>query len=311
MTEYRLLAAEEYPAAVELWTKVFSVDREFFTSLLDGGQSEDNISVAALEDGEIVASVHVFIRQIRGRDSVPMKVGGIGSVSTHPDHRKKGHSGRLLDMAIAEMEKAGCVWSYLGTGVNDHYARYGWKTISTNFPFGKLRSVLMGEGKLIDPETSLDEMAALHSEFSAIQPMATIRTHQAWRTAVRYRIDPERATTVGAHEDGRLVAYVVVHNSWGAWSLADAAYAPGFENTVAGMFVEAARVAREKGAEKLFSNLPHDPVVDAAFAATVEEVIPGETRGMMARPIADRISWPNLAALLADPAGRHSPLDAF
>ncbi len=313
MTEYRLLAAEEYPAAVELWTRVFAgVEAGFFTSLLDGGQPEDNISIAALEDSVIVSSVHVFIRKIRDRSGTPMKVGGIGSVSTHPDHRKKGHSGRLLEMAIEEMEKAGCLWSYLGTGVNDHYARYGWKTISTSFPSGLIRPALSGGGDPLQPDdATLTAMASLYAPFTVTRPMAAVRDEQTWRTAIRFRIDPKRVTSLGAWAGGRLVAYVVVHNSWGAWSIADAAYAPGAEDHVPGLFAAAAHAAQAKGADRLHSTLPSEPVLDAAFASIVVEPIPGEARGMMARPIADRISWPNLAALLADPAGRYGPLDAF
>lgn len=312
MTEYRLLAAEEYPAAVELWTSVFNVEREFFTSLLESGQPEDNVSVAALEDGQIVSSVHVFMRQIRDRSGVPLKVGGIGSVSTHSDHRKKGHSGRLLEMAIDQMEKAGCVWSYLGTGVNDHYARYGWKTISTSFPSGVLRANLSGVGVSLKPDdATLAEMASLYDAFTATRPMAAVRNEQTWRTAVRFRLNPDKVTSIGAWDGPRLLAYVVVHNSWGAWSIADAAYVPGAEDHVAAIFAEAARQTKAKGAERMHSTLPSEPVLDAAFASIVEEPTQGEVRGMMARPLSDRISWPDLAALLADPAGRYGPLDAF
>jgi predicted N-acetyltransferase YhbS len=247
MTDYRLLTAEEYPAAVELWTSVFGVEREFFTSLLEGGRPEDNVSVAALEDGQIVSSVHVFMRQIRDRSGTPLKVGGIGSVSTHSDHRKKGHSGRLLEMAIEEMEKAGCVWSYLGTGVNDHYARYGWKTVSTASRSGTLRSDLAGEAIELTGEDDR-QMAELYEAFTATRPMATVRTEQAWKTAVRYRIDPARATTLGIREDGRLVAYVVVRNLWGAWNIADAAYATGFESCMANLFATAGARAKAQGA---------------------------------------------------------------
>ncbi len=310
MTEYRLLAAEEYSAAVELWTGVFGVEREFFTSLLEGGGPGDNVSVAALEDGQIVSSVHVFMRQIRDRSGTPLKVGGIGSVSTHPDHRKKGHSGRLLEIAIDEMEKAGCVWSYLGTGVNDHYARYGWKTVSTAFRFGTLRSGLAGEAVELTAE-DYPQMAALYETFTATRPMATVRTELAWQTAVRYRVDSARATTLGVYEDGRLVAYVVVRNLWGSWNIADAAYAPGFETRMVGLFTAAAARAKDQGASEIRNALPESPMLDAAFASIVEQAFPGELRGEMARPISDRISWADLAALLADPTGRHSSVDAF
>ena len=313
MAEYRLLEPREWPLAVDLWTRVFPVDAPFFTSLLEGGGPDDNVSLAALEDGRIVSSVHVFMRSIRDREGRPMKVGGIGSVSTDPEHRKRGHSGRLLETALAEMERAGCVWSLLGTGVNDHYARHGWRTVSTPDPWGELLPLgnepppPEGRGELLAPDgATLEAMAALYDAETATRPMATVRSERAWRTAVRYRLSG-RTFILGVHEGGRLVAYVVARKPGGAWTFTEAVGEPSyFPELFAAMAVR----LRVKVEDHVRASLPQGAAMDA-FASITERVVPGESRGTMLRPIANRISWPDLLALYGDPKGRSSDLDAF
>jgi predicted N-acetyltransferase YhbS len=309
VAEYRTLSVDEYPEAVRLWTDVFRVEEGFFTSLLEGGSEGDNVSVAAIEDGAIVSSVHVFMRRIRDRDGVPLKVGGIGSVSTHSDHRKKGHSGRLLTLALEAMEREGCVWSFLGTGVNDHYARYGWRTVSTPELWGTIRGDVTGKAKLLTPDNAtLEAMTPLYEAASAKRPLATVRSDQAWRTAVRYRLSPERGFLLGTYSDERLVAYVAVANFWGKWVIVDVA---GEEAAFPTLFAAAATEFRARNVQDVRCLLPQESAGMRAFAAIVDGIHLAESRGEMVRPIADRISWPDLFALYGDPRGRHCLLDAF
>lgn len=303
MAEYRALNPNEAPP-VALWEEVFRVAAPFFTSLL----GNEDLSFAALEEGEVVSSVHVFMRDLRDREGRPLRVGGIGSVCTRKDCQKRGHSGRLLEMAIQGMERAGCVWSLLGTGVNDHYARYGWRTVSTPNPWGVLRFDVSGEAEILLPDdATLDEMAPLYEEATRDRPLATVRTERLWRTAVRYRLEPKKGFVVGARRDGRLIAYVAVGNPWGKWAFAEAA---GDVAQFPALFATAAGTLREKGVEQALCLLPEGPA-RAAFGGVVERIHLAESRSEMLRPIADRIAWPDLFALYGDPRGRTCLLDAF
>ncbi len=302
--EFRELSPEEFGKPVALWTDVFPVGERFFTSLLD---SCEGTSMAAFADGEVVSSVHVFMRHIRDREGRPLKVGGIGSVSTHPDYRKRGLSGRLLEMALAAMEREGCVWSFLGTGVNDHYARYGWRTVSTPERWGELREDASGEAVELTPaDATLDAMATLYDAETTNRPMATVRTPEMWREAVRYRLSGQ-ALVLGAHDGGQLAAYVVARNPWGRWAFVEAA---GDPTRYPELFGAMAARLRRKAESHVQAHLPDGPAM-AAFASVVDHVRPGEDRGAMLRPIVDRISWPDLFALYGDPRGRHGDLDAF
>ncbi len=99
--------------------------------LLDPTHDPNGVFLAV--DGDVIAStLRVFRREIyvRGRR---ITMGGIGEVSTKPEYRKQGLSGKLLEMAVAYMEREGLQTSLLFTGVNGHYSRYGWFTAPTRF----------------------------------------------------------------------------------------------------------------------------------------------------------------------------------
>ena len=303
MAEYRVLDPGEAPP-VALWAEVFQTEAPFFTSLL----GEEDVSIAAFEEGRAVSSVHVFVREIRDRDGRPLRVGGIGSVCTDEAHRGRGHSGSLLEMALDAMTRAGCVWSLLGTGVNDHYARYGWRTVSTPDPWGNLRADVEGDAEILTPDdATLSSMATLYEATTAKSPMATVRTERTWRTAMRYRLDPARGFIVGGHDGNRLAAYVAVGSPWGKWAFVDAAGDPSRFPT---LFAAAAERLRARGAERVLGLLPEGPS-KAAFGLVVDEVRVAESRSEMVRPIGERIAWPELFALYGDPRGRPGALDAF
>lgn len=303
MIEYRALTKGELPP-VALWERVFCVEAPFFTSLL----GEGDLSFAAFENGEAVSSVHVFVRDIRDREGRPLRVGGIGSVCTRKDCQKQGHSGRLLTMALDAMERDGCVWSLLGTGVNDHYARYGWRTVSTPDPWGTLRSDVSGDAPTLLPDDeALIAMKALYDVTTGTRPMATVRTERMWRTAVRYRLGSEDGFILGAFEGRRLAAYVVVGSPWGKWAFVDAA---GDPSRYAELFSTATGMLRARNVARPLCLLPEGEAMEA-FAGIVDRVHRAESRSEMVRPIAGRIGWPELFALYGDPRGRACILDAF
>jgi len=308
MTSYRLLTAEEIPSAVQLWVEVFAVEAEFFNSLLRGGDADD-FSVGAFEDGRIVSSVHVFMRWFRDREGRPQKVGGIGSVSTLSDHRAKGHSSKLLALAVEGMAARGCVWSYLGTGVNPHYARAGWRTVSTPFFTGqpKPATEAVDLQKQTVTDSFLDQMAMVHSAYSRSRPMANDRSPAIWAHAVRYRVTRPEDEVFARFSGENLVAYLVCNRSQQDVEFVEAACLPGGEGELQSLIRR--RIASASG--QVTSSIEENGPAHPAFVEACSRVTRREDLAWMVRPIAEGVGFPELMAIQGDPRGRRSGLDNF
>jgi predicted N-acetyltransferase YhbS len=100
---------------------------EFFRRYveLDPAFEPRNVWVAE-RGGELVSCVQIFPRRVRiGGEALPM--GGIGSVFTRPDARRRGVAGALLERAIAAMGERGMVLSYLLAERLRWYGQYGYR----------------------------------------------------------------------------------------------------------------------------------------------------------------------------------------
>lgn len=76
------------------------------------------------ENGRIVGVIGVYPLKIRIGKAV-LNVGGVGSVSSHPDQRGKGIMSKLVLFALGFMEREGYDVSWLG-GNRFRYGNYGW-----------------------------------------------------------------------------------------------------------------------------------------------------------------------------------------
>lgn len=312
MVSYRLLSAEEMPTAVQLWVAVFGVESQFFESLLEGGDPDD-FSLGAFDNGRLVSSVHVFMRWFRDRSGEPMKVGGIGSVSTLPEARSQGHSQRLLKMAIEEMERRDCIWSALGTGVNDHYAKHGWRTISSPYFKGLLKPDLAGN--LADPVSVDSELIVqlenVHIAYTHSRPMANDRSKKLWKYSAVYRTTRPYHQVFTIQNAGAVTAYLLCGASEDQIDLVEGACLDGHTSDLNDLIQNRLALASQQNVKTVYYHLAEESGVFTAFSHSCSEIWPAEGRGWMARPIADRISWPELAAIHADPRGAKSDVDNF
>ena len=156
----------------------------------------------------------------------------------------------------------------------------------------------------------LEQMAGLYDSFSDGRPLAHVRTLAEWMDPLEFRLSKPEMSIYGSYEGDHFAAYLVVQSGGENGEFIDAACLPGHEDRFAELFA-AAIAGFPEAVVRLRYKLPTVGGLWSAFQSAVPNAWPGEIRGMMARPIADRISWADLGALLADSRGRHSPLDNF
>ncbi len=172
-TRLRVLRAGEIEALLDLLDGWPFPDgqsgRIFFRRYieLDPAFEPRNVWVAE-QGGELVSCVQIFPRRVRVRgEALPM--GGIGSVFTRPDHRRRGVAGALLERVIDAMRERGMVLSYLLAERLRWYGQYGyrpwsrgWRTLHWPGAGGSLA----GGARRYDPAADAGELERLWSIYA-------------------------------------------------------------------------------------------------------------------------------------------------
>jgi GNAT superfamily N-acetyltransferase len=180
---------------------------DFFRRYIeDDATFEDRNYLVGEEGGRIVCCVQIFPRPVRMRGAtVPM--GGIGSVFTHPERRRRGCASRLLACATERMLERGMEVSLL-FGVRSMYAALGWK------PWGARVHLLsradgapgaLPPGLRVEPferSRDLEAVRRLHAEYSSALDGTVVRDERLWETSLRVAGNPSEEFLVarrGAH----------------------------------------------------------------------------------------------------------------
>lgn len=87
-----------------------------------------------MEGENLAAKVHIIPLETRIHGKV-MQTGGISSVATWPEYRRKGAVRQLLIHAIGEMKKEGQIISYLAPFSVPFYRKFGWEMTINEMQF--------------------------------------------------------------------------------------------------------------------------------------------------------------------------------
>jgi GNAT superfamily N-acetyltransferase len=329
---YRTLRPDEQDAVLDLWVAVLGDDRDIrkrvFCDFADDPQRFAHTHVAVAPDGNLLAAVAYWLRDVRNRDGTPRRTGHIWGVATHPDARRQGHASHLLELAIAAMQREGCFWSLLCAREEAHtlYTRLGWQNIPTSYRSG----VLSTTGALDSPyhvqsydprveDDGWERLAAVYTRYNASRPLTMLRDSRYWHGyaawiytdwLTQHRASVFVATqTPQAHD---LSGYVVVHfydqeyaqRTFGSppWFYVSEIGASVHDSDIIAALLSA--VAQEAMRRSLAYGqlaLPHDPHVDSALENLFGQS-PAEqtaTSGVMMRSLAPNAERELAAAVAA------------
>jgi GNAT superfamily N-acetyltransferase len=215
--------------------------RDFFRRYveLDPTYADENVWVAADADG-LVGCVQIFPRLLRlGAAAVP--TGGIGSVFTHPDQRRRGVGEALLARALGAMRARGMELSLLFTARAPWYTRLGWQAWPCRrliLERGDSRPAAAPDFEVaaFDPARDLAAAQALHERYDADREGSVIRDDALWRASLRMAGNPGEEFLV-AQRGGGLLAYARAVVLYGILTLTEYACAPGAEAALAELLV--------------------------------------------------------------------------
>ncbi len=215
MSEYtegpRACGKYELGPTLDLLNKVFTPDEARmgrWGAHLFCEENRENMRVL-LVGSRIVAHAGLAVTEMvtpRGE----LRLGGVFSVSCHPDFRRRGFGEACVRDVMLRMGEVGCDVGWLGTGIWDWYRRFGWERAGQGYEFELERSNVgllpelqgceIGTGLWPD----LEEMIALHEA----EGLGARRRAELWPALVGNR--QVRYDTWTAARAGRLVAYAIV-----------------------------------------------------------------------------------------------------
>ena len=148
------------------------------------GEQPSGRTLVVEADGRVVSACAILVRDLI-LPGVGMRVGLVGSVATHPDHRGKGHASRLLERAERELAAEGCLAALLWADEPDFYERRGWTELGSECDFVVAADMM---DRLPAPD---GVRAAAPDDRGAIHRLYSLHRHRVDRSA------EETATLLG------------------------------------------------------------------------------------------------------------------
>jgi GNAT superfamily N-acetyltransferase len=323
--EYRRMARGEEGAALDLWTDMYEGTRR------DAWQRElrcdpkylEHTFIAVETTGNVLSTCHYWLKEIRDSTGQPHLTGCVSHVATHPNARRRGHAGRLLEMTIEAMERDGCRWSLLFATEEGRslYERLGWRVLHTPFREGILSGERPDGGsayaiRRYDPFTEpggWGPLANVYAAYNIRRPLTVVRDADYWREYIRVKTHGWAVFLVAepSPNEKEIDAYLLSHFSERGFLVNEMAVLPGHEDAIPALF--AAVVDRAQGGDtrgRLF--LPYEPEIDA----TIECIFGGkvstqESNEPMVRPVSPGFSHDRIEALFRSKGAIYWPMDEF
>ncbi|PYI50909.1 GNAT family N-acetyltransferase [Paenibacillus flagellatus] len=133
-------------------------------------------------DGRMAAKMHIHDMRMYVQ-GVPVRMGGVASVATWPEHRRRGMVAQLLERGLREMKEDGQTLSCLHPFSVPFYRKYGWELYADYKKYeltaGQLPAFDTGEGRI---ERTDGDWALLNRVYDkyARQYNGTLIRDEAW-----------------------------------------------------------------------------------------------------------------------------------
>ena len=260
--------------------------------------------------GRIVSTLRIWDRRVH-LGATPVRMGGIGGVTTHPDFRERGIATRLMEHAAGYMRDDGYDLGLLFSAIPARfYLRLGWCCVPLTGFRAELRGVPTASRSALemlpfDETRDLVETVALYQRHNAGRSGSLLRPRPYWDYAPS-RVRRVLPTTVVRGPAG-LGGYI----NWVADDNGAVVHEVANENSRAlDALVQCALDAcADAGVTRISGAIPHShPFVDAlVVAANADLEITGDN-SMMVLPC-DLGSLVDTAAPEATPLSRRLPAD--
>ncbi|MDE3000070.1 MAG: GNAT family N-acetyltransferase [Gemmatimonadota bacterium] len=296
MEEIRPIRESELEELLDLLCAVHNPDgRERYRGYIEGDPTwRPSHTPVVVVDNRIVSTLRIWDRRVH-LGATPVRMGGIGGVTTHHDYRQRGIATRLMEHAAEHMRDDGFDLGLLFSAIPARfYLRLRWCCVPLMGFHAELRRLPQpGRSALevlpFDESRDLEETVALYQRHNAGRSGTMLRPRPYWDYAPS-RVRGVLPTNVVRGNAG-LCGYINWESDGEGASVYEIAFEGGsaLDTLVKCLLDECA----ENGVTQIYGEIPHGhPFVDALVAAADADLRLGGDNSMMVLPC-------NLESLIA------------
>lgn len=147
---------------------------------------QDHLIFGVFDDDKMIAKTHIIPLEVM-IDNKPYPMGGVASVATYPQYRRRGIVNELMRLSLEKMKEQKQILSFLHPFSIDFYRRYGYELISNlktvEIDSNDLTYYKDIPGKTYVPEEydALDDMDAVYNRYSQNYNSMLKRSARWWK----------------------------------------------------------------------------------------------------------------------------------
>ena len=266
--EIRAVRESELEEMVKLQCLIFDPDRyeRYWHYIRNDPSYHFEQTRVVIVDGRMVATLRIWDRDMRiGSRSVRM--GGIGGVGTHPDHRRTGYASAMMKEAIEYMRSAGYDISVLfSSRAQPLYRSLGYESAPMEgvriVPRRTVDSVKTDwQVEPFDEKRDLEQVVALYDAYNAKRSGAIVRSRAHWDTTIA-RLRGTLPAVVARHGD-TLGGYLSCVVEGSAVHVDEVAYDRSDPSALVALAHHLLRVCEEKQIKEIRGEIPRrHPLID-------------------------------------------------
>ena len=242
-----------------------------------------------LVNGEIVSTLRVWEREMR-IGSVPVPMGGIGGVGTHPEHQGAGYATALMKDTIDYMRTVGYDVGVLFSAIPcAFYRKLGWASVPlAGFRVTRRRTVGLEPTEWhvepFDEGRDLEPAIALYDKHNAEQSGSLVRVRSYWESGPA-RLREILPTVVARHGD-RFGGYLNFQVGEKSVNILEVAYDRAQPRALTALVSHLLQVCEREEVEELHGDIPHrHPMVDLLVEGTAGDTFLTGNSAMMLYPV--------------------------